>query len=532
VVAAALARVTERSSTWLRADLAREVAIALPPGAAVGGDEIVGLVDRLAEAAAARCVELHPGAGPGVEPGPEVHAVDRQLTTPAVLDQEARLIDWARVAADPADLTPGEPQADLGASQAGAARAVSGHSQLVLVVGPAGAGKTTMLRQAVADLAAEGRAVLGLAPSGKAADVLAREAGCDAMTLAKLLDGTRVLPPPGATLILDEAGMASTPDLDRLVSLVRQQRWRLACVGDGFQLPAIGRGGIFAHWADALPALRLEEVRRFEQRWEAGASLRLRAGDPAVAEVYATHGRLQAVHPALAAERVARRYHTLAAKGDTVAVTTAGAALGREINRAIQHHQGNWRAGPSLRLHDGTRVWAGDVVATRHNDSRLVASSAASVRNRQTWTVAVVQPDGGLVVSDLERGQVLLPAGYVSRYVEPGWAVTGYGNQGVTVDHALCVIEPTTSRAGAYVGMTRGRKTNTAVVLDPSGIADPAESLAAVIRRPANGMTAHAVGDRLRGHAVGERPDEASRMVARLRQMEHRPAPARQVVRR
>jgi hypothetical protein len=532
VVEAALARVAERSSAWLRADLAREVAIALPAGAAGSGEQLVGVVDRLAEAAAACCVELHPGAGLGFDPGPEVHVVDRQLTSPAVLDQEDRLIAWARAATDPADLAPVDPSEGLDSAQVGAARAVAGRSQLVLVVGPAGTGKTTMLRQAVNSLATQGRAVLGLAPSGKAADVLGREAGCEAVTLAKLLDGTGAAPAAGATLILDEAGMAFAAALDHLVRLVRQHGWRLACVGDGFQLPAVGRGGMFAHWADTLPAVRLEQVHRFENVWEAEASLRLRAGEPAVAETYAAQDRLQATHPALAAEQVARRHQALTAKGQTVAVTTAGAALAREINQEIQHHQRNWQTGPSVRLHDGTHVFTGDVVATRHNDRSLVASAGATVRNRQTWTVTTVRADGGLLVSHPERGQVLLPAAYVSRHVELGWAVTGYGNQGVTVDHGICVIEPTTSRAGAYVGLTRGRKTNTAIVLDPTSIADPAETLAAVIRRPANGITAHAVSDSLRGEVVADPPDEATRTAARLRQIQQQTAQTRRAVRR
>ena len=57
----------------------------------------------------------------------------------------------------------------------------------MLVVGPAGTGKTTVLARAVADLRDKQRAVVGLAPSGKAADVLGRETGLTATTLAKLL---------------------------------------------------------------------------------------------------------------------------------------------------------------------------------------------------------------------------------------------------------------------------------------------------------------------------------------------------------
>ena len=84
-------------------------------------------------------------------------------------------------------------------------------------------------------------------------------------------------------------------------------------------------------------------------------------------------------------------------------------------------------------------------------------------------------------MSDPERGKVLLPAGYVTRHVELGWAVTGYGNQGVTVDHGICVVEAGTSRPSAYVGLTRGRRTNTALVPDPDGLTEPAEMLDGVI---------------------------------------------------
>ena len=50
-----------------------------------------------------------------------------------------------------------------------------------------------------------------------------------------------------------------------------------------------------------------------------------------------------------------------------------------------------------------------------------------------------------------------LPKSYVARHVELGWAVTGYGTQGITTDHAIAVVEPSSTRAGIYVAMTRGR---------------------------------------------------------------------------
>jgi hypothetical protein len=217
---------------------------------------------------------------------------------------------------------------------------------------------------------------------------------------------------------------------------------------------------------------------------------------------------------------VARQYEGLAKDGSTVAVTTARAETARAINRAIQHRSGSWRSGRSTRLTDGSRLWAGDRIATRRNDPTLITDRGRPVRNRQSWTVEALGPDGSLIADDADRGRVTLPTHYVRRNVELGWAVTGYGNQGATTDHGICVVEPTSTRAGVYVGMTRGRHRNIAWITDDTGLADAAQLFAGVLQRPANAITAHAARDRLNaehGHVLLE---EQRRRVAR-------PSPAR-----
>ncbi len=508
IIDQALAQVAASSSTWLAADLAREIATLVPPEAASSAAELVALVDGLAAEAAGRCVELLRPAPAGTacrrdgRPISE-HVVDRQLTTSGVWRQEARLLSWAGAAGAPT-----APRTPDGDAQAAVAKAVAGYERLVLVVGPAGAGKTTALGQAARLLSDEHRPVLGLAPSGKAADVLAAETGWPAGTLAKLLyeharpDG----PGPvwrlaaGTTVVLDEASMASTDDLDALVALVQRHRCRLVCVGDQAQLPAVGRGGMFALWCERLPAHQLAEVRRFTEDWQAEASLALRQGDPGAAAAYAAHYRLQTVHPALVADRVARQFERLAARGESVAITTASAGTARAINVEIQRRRNPRLAGARVALADGTVAFVGDKVATRRNVG-LVTGAGKPVRNRQSWTVAEVGEDGSLVVADRDRGSVRLPATYVVRHVELGWAVTGYGTQGVTTDHAIAVVEPSSTRAGIYVAMTRGRGRNVAWIVDRTGLADAEEALAAAIARPADALSAHAVVARLGGGA-------------------------------
>ncbi len=524
IIAQALQQVAASASSWLAADLAREIATLVPADVAASAAALVALIDDLAAEAAGRCVELHrpaPAGTPCRRDGRPVaeHVVDRQLTIAAVWDQEARLLAWATTAVGPV------VAATQGDAQAAMARAVAGDERLVLVVGPAGAGKTTALGQAARLLAGRGRPTIGLAPSGKAADVLAAETGWPATTLAKLLHeqarpdgpGSAWRLPAGTTVVLDEAAMASTDDLDALVGRVERYGWRLVCVGDPAQLPAVGRGGMFALWCERLAAHHLEEVRRFGDDWQAGASLALRRGEAAGPAAYAAHHRLQTVHPALVADRVARQFERLAARGASVAVTCASAGTARAINVEIQRRRNPRRQGTAVILADGTVAFVGDRVATRRNVA-VVTDTASLVRNRQSWTVAEVGEDGSVVVVDPARGSVRLPAAYVARHLELGWAVTGYGTQGMTTDHSIAVVEPSSTRAGVYVAMTRGRDRNLAWVVDRTGLADAEEALAATIARPPNALTAHAMAARLGGpppeRALEE--DAARRMARRL----------------
>ncbi len=494
IIVEALRRVSDESATWLRADVARHIATLLPPEAHRTARETVDLIDRLADEAVARSLELTPETPEGTlrrrdgRPVTE-HVVDRRLTTGAVLDQEQALQDWAVSTAHPLETPYGDPQAD-------AAKAIAGTSRLVVVVGPAGTGKTTTVTHAAASLRRQGRKVIGLAPSGKAADVLAQDTGCVTDTLAGFLTRARngnPPAPPATTIVLDEAGMAHTDDLAALVGLAKRYQYRIVAIGDPAQLPAVGRGGVFAHWCETVPSHQLATPRRFDKTWEAKASLALRAGDPAAAETYGDKGRLHGVHPALVARQIAEVHQRHADRGRTVAITTNTTETAQAINREIQYRLDPAQKRPGVTLADGTTARVGDQIATRRNDAALRTSTNEKVRNRHTWTIDAVASDGGLFVSHPTRGMARLPAGYV----ELGWAVTGYGNQGDTVDIGIAVLEPGTTRNHAYVAMTRGRMANHARIPDPTGTTDPATAFADMINRTTQQESALATLDRL-----------------------------------
>lgn len=122
--------------------------------------------------------------------------------------------------------------------------ALTTQDQCVAIVGAAGAGKSTAMGALSDESHACGMRVVGLGPSQSAADGL-REAGADDVrTLASFCEREDKDPTP-RLIILDEAGMVSARDMDRMLEKVRPQD-RVILVGDPRQLSAVEAGSPFA----------------------------------------------------------------------------------------------------------------------------------------------------------------------------------------------------------------------------------------------------------------------------------------------
>ena len=240
----------------------------------------------------------------------------RRASTRTLLAAEARLLDAARehtparLPAVSVGLVLGDH--DLASDQLAVVRQLAGGERRVqLLVGPAGTGKTTTMR-ALVDVwqRAGGRPVRGLAPTAAAASVLRTETGMDqAATIDYWATLRRAGQPaaqfqPGELVIVDEAGMAGTLNLDRVVQAARRDGAHVVLVGDPRQLAAIASGGGLRLIQNEVGAAQLSTVWRFAdvdpvtgkrvlREWEAEASLGLRAGDAEAIEAYVEHDRVR-----------------------------------------------------------------------------------------------------------------------------------------------------------------------------------------------------------------------------------------------
>ncbi len=244
-------------------------------------------------------------------------ALERYTTQP-LIEVEQELVRWlneaaagdgkeasemrmryARRALEHEAAREGRAPVELDPEQHAAASLVAGTHDVSVVVGPAGAGKTTMLRLATMALEQDGRSAVALSPFSVGAAEVGEATRLRFGTVKEFLvdreredSERRFLLRHGDTIILDEAGTMTTQDYHRLMTVCRSEGYRLALVGDPLQLSAVGRGGMMNHACEVAPTVELEKVHRFREAWEGDASLSLRKAKREVLAVYDRHGRV------------------------------------------------------------------------------------------------------------------------------------------------------------------------------------------------------------------------------------------------
>ena len=245
--------------------------------------------------------------------------------------------------------------------------AASSPERVVCVVGHAGAGKTTALAALADAYQRDGHVAIGAAPSGVAAANLAAETGMPSGTLHRLLAEARQQGglPRGCLLVVDEAAMADTRTLTRVLFQVERAEGKAVLVGDPAQLPAVGPGGLFSAIVERNGAIELHDNRRQRDELERRALALLREGRSRDYLAHAAqHGRLT-----VAADRVEAKAQLVAdwwqaASGDLagsamIAYRRADVAELNTVARTLLDREG--RLGRDrLRLDYGTELAVGD----------------------------------------------------------------------------------------------------------------------------------------------------------------------------
>ncbi len=438
---------------------------------------------------------------------------------------------------------------------ANAIELLAGNDMIMALTGPAGTGKTTTMRavkKTYDRLAGQGK-VIGMATSAKAAGGLGDSLQIPTSTVAKIINDNYKggkerrdrnisqletmaerdggLPagkkrrlaelyveraanevPQDGVVILDEASMTSTRDLERIARLCEARNARLIMTGDPHQLAAPGEGGGFLGYMERHGrVLKLTSVWRFLKKTvdengeehtevnpdEVEAGLALRSGSidhdgetdsKSMKRMLATslYEQLPDQDGNLVVNRnEAGRIHggaegsmedkvfdlTLDAltegKNSLLIVATNNdlSSINERITLSLQA-RGVVDADPYRRATLRGRMTAGkgDVVVTRTVDRKNKDQKGEFVRNGDLWTVEQVYEDGRMWLSRREdpSKSVTVSAQYTKESCELGYAVTAHRSQGMTVDYGNLWVPENGSISSEllYVALTRGRYCN------------------------------------------------------------------------
>ncbi|WP_081109574.1 Ti-type conjugative transfer relaxase TraA [Gluconobacter oxydans] len=362
----------------------------------------------------------------------------------------------------------------LGEEQALAVGEVTRSRDLSVVIGYAGTGKSTMLGVARKVWEKAGYRVRGAALSGIAAEGLESGSGIVSRTLASLeyswaQEEDRL--ERGDVLVVDEAGMVGSRQMERVLSAVCAAGAKVVLVGDPEQLQAIEAGGAFRAVAERVGSVEITTVRRQREEWQQGATKELATGRTGSAlERYETAGLVQdhqtqeeALSGVVADWDTARQAHP-AESAIMLAHRRVDVRALNEAARRIRQERGELDAGVELAVMtaQGERLFAqGDRLYFLRNDRHLGVKNGTlgTVRglfgmeeDRVLLSVQLDGPDGtgtGRTVTVKIREYDALDHGY---------AATIHKAQGVTVDRTHVLATGGMDRHVAYVALSRHRE--------------------------------------------------------------------------
>ncbi|MCC4252775.1 Ti-type conjugative transfer relaxase TraA [Sphingobium naphthae] len=349
----------------------------------------------------------------------------------------------------------------LSGEQRAAFEHVTGDRDLGIVVGYAGTGKSAMLGVAREAWERSGFEVRGVALSGIAAEGLENGSSIASRTIASMEYGWaqgRDLLTSRDVLVIDEAGMVGTRQMERVLSHAEAAGAKVILVGDAEQLQAIEAGAAFRAIHERHGGVEITEIRRQHEDWQKDATRHLATGRTGEAiRAYADHGMVHAAETREQARGdLIDRWDAArqAEPGKTRMIFTYTNDEVRTLNekaRDKRRDAGELGDDARVKTANGDRDFAsGDRVMFRRNERSL------EVKNGTLGTIEQVNQQSMTVRTDDGRSVAFYLKDY--RDLDHGYAVTIHKTQAVSVDRTHALATPGMDRHGTYVVLTRHRE--------------------------------------------------------------------------
>ncbi|HUD93881.1 AAA family ATPase, partial [Sphingobium sp.] len=348
----------------------------------------------------------------------------------------------------------------LSPEQRGALEHVTDARGISSVIGYAGTGKSAMLGVARETWEAAGYEVRGAALSGIAAKNLETGSGIASRTIASFehqWGQGRELLTDKSVLVIDEAGMIGTRQMERVMREAEKRGAKVVLVGDPEQLQAIEAGASFRSIAERHGAVEITSIRRQSVDWQRDATRQLATGR--TGEALSAYEQAGHVHAAETREQartalIERWDRERQARPDAsrIILTHTNDEV-RELNDAARTRLRTAQMlgqDVGLVVERGERSFAsGDRVMFLKNERGL------AVKNGTLGTVEQVSRTALRVRTDDGRSVAFDIKDYA--HVDHGYAATIHKAQGMTVDNVHVLATPGLDRHASYVALSRHR---------------------------------------------------------------------------
>lgn len=434
------------------------------------------------------------------------------VSTKGVLDEEKQLVQFAVKGRGRFKPLSPRPQgqldiATLSQSQQAAIKHVwTSPDRLILIRGAAGTGKTTLTKAALEGI---NKPWVILAPSSEASrGVLRRDGFENADTLAKFLtDQEMQASVKGGLIWLDEASLAGSHDVAKLVQLAEQLNARVVLSGDKQQHKSVARGDILTllEKRAGLPAVEVSEIKRQSGEYKAAVAALAKGHTGAGFDKLDALGWIKE-------GGLVDDYMKAVNAGKSVLVISPTHAEGDKVTTAIRDklkEAGKLGEGQlvkqlkplnltkaelkELKKHPQEGVLTNKFAAFREGELELAKGDVVRVTSNGTDITGKHRLNNGAMyqVAGFTKAGIKLSNGWTVGkdfgHLAHGYVVTSHASQGKTVDVALIAMgnESLTAMSAAqfYVSASRARHQTMVYVDDKEAVRD-------AIRRDDNRMLA------------------------------------------
>ena len=374
--------------------------------------------------------------------------------------------------------------------QSSAINHLTSASDLGCVVGYAGTGKSSILSIAREAWEESGYQVRGLALSGIAAENLQTGSGIKSQTIASLEHqwaNNRGHLTQKDIIVIDEAGMVGTRQMERVVAAAKSAGAKLVLVGDAEQLQAIDAGAAFRSITERTPHAVVTEIHRQKSDWQREATQDLAQGRTQKAIESYTRGQM--VHGSEtrreAREELVDRWDRERQNDPyesriILTHTNVDRHMLNELARERMRASGELGEDVKVTVEDGQRTFAaGDRIMILKNDREL------GVKNGMLGKLTDISGTRLTINLDNQR-QVSFDLKDFN-HLDHGYAATIHKAQGVTVDRSHVLATPGLDRHATYVALSRHR-TEVSLHYGQDDFAAPTDLTASLSRNRAKDM--------------------------------------------